>query len=100
MTIISDLVNVYERLDQLMYDVKKIHDKLLKENVSVTSVLILDLVTSNPGSTANELAEMVGAEREKVRKLLYGLMKQKKVVNSGHKICDVTNNETYCWYPK
>jgi len=102
--IVIELERLHSQLEQVAYNLKKLHTDMLISKVDevtkVNAALLLTLVTDNAGHTANELAGMVGADKEAVRKLLYSLAKKKLVVNSGHKICEVTNNETYCWYPK
>lgn len=105
----SDIEKGLVHLQKVLNDINIILGGLLKElrekeestkETIITKEFLLDLVISTPGSTANELALMVGADREKLRKTLYSLLHAKKIVNSGKKICEITNHEAYCWWPK
>ena len=100
MTTISELESIYEKLEQLSYDVKRIHDKLVREDIDINTTMVLDLVTNNPGCTGNELGNMLGDTKDRVRKTLYSLRRQKRIIDSGTKICDITNHEASCWFVK
>lgn len=92
---INDLHNIIKQLTEVIEKLE-----LSDEFTMLTNDLVINLVRDNPGSTANELAKMVGDTTDRTRKLLYSLMAKKKVIQSGRKICDVTNHEALCWWVK
>lgn len=93
--IYSELENVTMKMAKLY---KRICDTVMETEANASSVLTG--LRSNDGCTASELAAAMGADKEKVRKILYSLQDQKKVVSSGRKICDVTTAEALCWWLK
>jgi predicted HTH transcriptional regulator len=100
-----EFYEIYVQLEECTNRMKKLYQRICnlsikEEKVTPTPELILTVMKSNDGCTHSEIAEAMGADREFVRKRLYTLLKQKKVVNSGRKICNVTNAEAYCWWIK
>ena|SRR3990172_11813065 len=94
--------SITEKIDEMIVTlqrIRKVFEAMTTGN-TITSDTVIDLVRQNPGSTANELGNMVGDTTDKIRKLLYSLLKQKKVIQSGSKICDITNHEAVCWWVK
>lgn len=100
--IIDLLAETQSKLDKIVLDVAEAIKELSKipDPDRIDSIMVYDLVSSNPGLTASELAYMVGDTQDKVRKTLYHLQRKNRVVSSGRKICDVTGSEALCWWIK